>query len=245
MSTVDPDPDPGPGPQCRLPATTQRRIHVLVPVSGNRNKALEETLASIAEQSYPAGRVFISVITGPGEPAVAELTDALESGRTSGLTVEQVETDDAVRAADQTTNDRTRTDCGGTRVVAAPVSRAFATLSVDDDDIVTVVNSGTRLPVDTFELAVAGLEEYDIVQAKRTAENVWTGSFRCSSPRVARFTRTCCSRTRTPDRTDCSARDTSCRPTCWPTSRTGDATARPDRWRSTRRRSGEGIRLVS
>ena len=159
MSTVDPDPDPGPGPQCRLPATTQRRIHVLVPVSGNRNKALEETLASIAEQSYPAGRVFISVITGPGEPAVAELTDALESGRTSGLTVEQVETDDAVRAADQTTNDRTRTDCGGTRVVAAPVSRAFATLSVDDDDIVTVVNSGTRLPVDTFELAVAGLEE--------------------------------------------------------------------------------------
>jgi len=175
MSTVDPDPDPGPGPQCRLPATTQRRIHVLVPVSGNRNKALEETLASIAEQSYPAGRVFISVITGPGEPAVAELTDALESGRTSGLTVEQVETDDAVRAADQTTNDRTRTDCGGTRVVAAPVSRAFATLSVDDDDIVTVVNSGTRLPVDTFELAVAGLEEYDIVQAKRTAENVDDG----------------------------------------------------------------------
>lgn len=34
---------------------------------------------------------------------------------------------------------------------------------------------GTRLPVDTFELTVAGLEEYDIVQAKRTAGNVDDG----------------------------------------------------------------------
>ncbi|MFC6769211.1 glycosyltransferase family 2 protein, partial [Natrinema soli] len=165
----------GPGPQCRLPATMQRRIHVLVPLSGSRREALEETLASIVRQSYPAGRVSVSVITGPDEPAVAELADALESGRACGLTVELVETDDAVRASDQTTDDPPRTDRGGSRVGAATMAEAFATLSLADNDIVTVVNSGTRLPVDAFELAVAGLEEYDIVQAKRTAGNVDDG----------------------------------------------------------------------
>ncbi|WP_226042177.1 glycosyltransferase family 2 protein [Natrinema sp. DC36] len=176
LATEPPPPvEDGPGPDCRLPATTQRRIHVLVPVSGTRNEALEETLASIAGQSYPAGRVSVSVIIGPGEPAVAELTGAIESGQASGVTVEVVEIDDAVRAADRTTDDRTRTDRGSCRVGAATMAEAFATLSVDDDDIVTVVNSGTRLPVDTFELAVAGLEEYDIVQAKRTAGNVDDG----------------------------------------------------------------------
>ncbi|PGF17391.1 hypothetical protein CP556_15665 [Natrinema sp. CBA1119] len=165
----------GPGPDCRLPATAQRRIRVFVPLSGSQREALEETLASIAGQSYPVDRVSVSVITGPGEPAVAELTDALEAGRASGLTVELVETVAAIRAAGQTAGDPTRTDRGDSRVGTDTISEAFATLSVDDDDIVTVVNSGTRFPVDAFELAVAGLAEDDIVQAKRTAGNVGDG----------------------------------------------------------------------
>ncbi|QLK26640.1 glycosyltransferase family 2 protein [Natrinema zhouii] len=165
----------GPGPDCRLPATAQRRIHVLVPVSGSRGEALEETLASIARQSYPVGRISVSVISGSGEPAVAELTDAIEAGRASGLQVVPVETDGEARAADQTATERARSDYVESRTEAATVADAFATLSFADDDVVTVVNSGTRLPVDAFELAVAGLEEYDIVQAKRTAGNVDDG----------------------------------------------------------------------
>ncbi len=39
----------------------------------------------------------------------------------------------------------------------------------------TVFDSDTQVPLDTFELAVAGLTEYDIVQAKQTVRNVDDG----------------------------------------------------------------------
>lgn len=163
--------DRGPGPACRLPERSRRRIHVLVPVFGSRWEWLEETIASLATQSYPVDHIVVYVAYEGDDPGAANLTSALERGRTTGLEVLPVDVGDGLAAlsADQPPEERSATDGGDPRTRAAVLARAFETLSFANEGLVTVVDAGTQLPVDTLELAVAGLEEYDVVQAKRTA----------------------------------------------------------------------------
>lgn len=163
--------DRGPGPACRLPERSRRRIRVLVPVFGSRWEWLEGTLASLAAQSYPVDRLSVYVLYEGADPGAAKLADTLESGRTTGLELLPVEVDGVPTAltADQSSGEPSAPGDDDPQIRAAVLARGFETLSVADDDLVTVVDAGTQLPVDTLELAVAGLEEYDIVQAKQTA----------------------------------------------------------------------------
>ncbi|WP_175416373.1 hypothetical protein [Natrinema versiforme] len=181
-SSGDPTARPAPpvdhnfGPDCRLPARLRRRIHVFVPVAGDRWDSLEGTLASIAGQTYPASQVSVAVVYGLEDRAAVDPSDAVESGRANGLAVSLIGIDGEIVTDARVTDRRAGTGGGsGSRTEAAALSEALATRSFAADDIVTACVAGTRLPVDAFELAVVGLEEYDIVRAKRTAGNVHDG----------------------------------------------------------------------
>ena len=58
---------------------------------------------------------------------------------------------------------------------ASALVYAFLTLVFNPDDVVTVFDADTTAPPDLIPRAVAGLEAYDIVQAKQTVRNVLDG----------------------------------------------------------------------
>ncbi|ELY66995.1 glycosyltransferase [Natrinema versiforme] len=165
---------PGAASDCRLPASAVRRIRVLVPIYRERPAVLEETLDNIAAQRYPTANVTVSVIYEPDDPTVSAVREAV-AARRSNLAVEFVAVDRAALAADRSPGDWTFRGTGVPQTKAAALTYAFTTLSFAADDVVTVFDSDTQVPLDTFELAAAGLVEYDIVQAKQTARNVGDG----------------------------------------------------------------------
>ncbi|WP_436344611.1 glycosyltransferase [Natronorubrum sp. FCH18a] len=169
--------DHGPGPRCRLPATQLPRIHVLVPVAHDQWDLLERTLTSIASQSYPVSLVRVTVAYDPRETSPPELEGTIGADRPSGLEVVTIETDPDALASERSPDEWCFSGTGVSRAQASALTYAYDTQSrtFADDDVVTVLEAGTRLPVDAFELAVAGLEAYDVVQAKRTAGNADDG----------------------------------------------------------------------
>ncbi|NUB92882.1 hypothetical protein HT576_17900 [Haloterrigena sp. SYSU A121-1] len=184
------------GPDCRLPAALQRRIHVFVPLVRGRWRGLEATLASIAAQSYPTSLVSVTVVYEPRETDALALEGAIDADRPPGLEVETLSLDATARAVEQTrgasapagdggvesgnpseNGERTwwATGTGTSPTAATMLTAAFESRSVAADDLVAVFEAGSWLPVDAFELAVAGLEEYDVVQTKHTVRDVDAG----------------------------------------------------------------------
>ncbi|MDS0475015.1 glycosyltransferase family 2 protein [Natrinema sp. 1APR25-10V2] len=161
--------------ECRLPQSSVRRIRVLVPIYRERWATLSETLENIAAQRYPTEYVSVVVIYEPTDRTVAELRDGFAAGRTDALSVEFVAVDHDALAADRSPGEWSFDGVGVPRTKAAALTYAFTTGSFAGDDVVTVFDSDTQVPRDTFELAVAGLAEYDIVQAKQTVRNVDEG----------------------------------------------------------------------
>ncbi|ELY80301.1 glycosyltransferase family 2 protein [Natrinema pallidum] len=159
---------------CRLPQSAVRRVRVLVPIYRETPAVLAETLDNIAAQRYPTAAVSVSVIHEPDDPTVSAVRESA-AAREDDLDVEFVAVDRAALAADRSPGDWTFSGTGVPRTKAAALTYAFTTLSLAPDDVVTVFDSDTQVPLDTFELAVAGLTEYDIVQAKQTARNVDDG----------------------------------------------------------------------
>ncbi|MDF9746861.1 glycosyltransferase [Natrinema salsiterrestre] len=159
---------------CRLPSSAVRRICVLMPIYRERPAVIEETLENLASQRYPTADVSVYVIYEPDDPTVPAVREAI-AAREDGLSVEFVAVDREALAADRAPGDWTFSGTGVPRTKAAALTYAFTTLSFAADDVVTVFDSDTQVPRDTFELAVAGLAEYDIVQAKQTARNVADG----------------------------------------------------------------------
>ncbi|WP_440764208.1 glycosyltransferase [Natronorubrum sp. DTA7] len=177
QAAVAPALEHGSGPRCRLPATELPRMHVLVSVAHDQWGLLERTLTSVASQSYPVSLVRVIVAYDPRETAAPELEGEIGGDRPPGLEVVTIETDPDSLASDRSPNEWCFTGTGVSRAHARALTQAYDSQSQTfaDDDVVTVLEAGTRLPVDTFELAVAGLEEYDIVQAKRTVGNADDG----------------------------------------------------------------------
>ncbi|WP_339102920.1 glycosyltransferase [Haloterrigena salinisoli] len=171
-----PERERDPGPDCRLPSALRRRIHVFVPLVRGRWRGLESTLASIAAQSYPASLVSVTVVYEPGETDVPALEGAIDAERPPGLEVETVALDDAGESAREA-GERAwwATGTGTSPTAATMLTAAFESRTVAADDLVAVFEAGSWLPVDTFELAVAGLEEYDVVQTKHTVRDVDAG----------------------------------------------------------------------
>ncbi|ELY51184.1 glycosyltransferase [Natronolimnohabitans innermongolicus] len=177
----------GPGPDCRLPADLRRRVHVFVPLVGEQWDALESTLASLAAQSYPASSLTVHVVYEPRDRTALELEGAIEPRRPPGLEIETVAVDGETNAVgamagdDSSRDERDGQDRGSWLAPTGvpPATAAMLAAAYEDDgrgvagdDLVTVIDADTWLPVDALELAVAGLEEYDIVQAKRSVRNV-------------------------------------------------------------------------
>ncbi|SDJ53623.1 glycosyltransferase [Natronorubrum texcoconense] len=176
-NAVAPALEHGSGPRCRLPATQLPRMHVLISVEHDQWDLLGETLKSLASQSYPVSLVRVIVAYDPRETAAPELEGEIGADRPPGLEVVTIETDRDALASDRSPDEWCFTGTGVSRAKAGALTHAYDTQSrtFADDDVVTVLEAGTRLPVDTFELAVAGLDEYDIVQAKRTVGNADDG----------------------------------------------------------------------
>lgn len=182
----------GPGPRCRLPAEQLRRIHVFVPLVDGRTAGLERTLESVAGQSYPAGAITVCPVV-VSEPASGSTSSRATAGDADGtptgdleaaidtaadrwpsLEVDPIAVDGKSLAPDRADEWCFR-ETGVEPATAAALTAAYRSRSIPAIDAVTVLRPGTRVPVDAFELAVAGLTEYDIVQAKRTAADVDSG----------------------------------------------------------------------
>ena len=160
---------------CRLPESHVRPVHVLLPIYRERWATLEGTLENVASQRYPTDRIAVYVVYESHDEDVPAVLAELATDRDDELEVVPVEVDRDALAVDRSAVEWTFTGTGIPRTKAAALTYAFTTLSLGPDDVVTVFDSDTRVPTDTFELAVAGLEEYDIVQAKQTARNVDDG----------------------------------------------------------------------
>lgn len=163
---------PADGPDCRLPDDHQRRIDVLVPCRPDGPSGLERTVESLAVQSYPASRLTVYVPFPAGEPPT-DLERAAE--RRPEIEVVPLEVDADAFATERGDRDPLFANPGTTRETADLLTAAYDALSLPADGVVAVVEPGTWLPVDALELSVAGLEEYDVVQAKRTAYDVDAG----------------------------------------------------------------------
>lgn len=162
---------PGDSDAPTLPERYWRPIHVLVPIYGEREAVLAETIAAIYDGTYPSSLVSVHVIyesDDVGAPAALECVPAF---RDRGYDVSAIEVDRNALAADRSPGEWVFTDSFVPKTKAAALTYAFMALSFDADDVITVFDSDTQVAPDTFELAIAGLREYDVVQAKQTVRN--------------------------------------------------------------------------
>lgn len=153
------------------PAET-RPIHVLMAIRKERREIVEETIEEIYGQEYPNEQIHVYVVHESDDDVVAGYVDDLAaSAAERGWTVEPWGVDrDGLRYFLEAEG-RLFENGSLPRTKAAALEYAFATLSLPADDVVTVYDSDTKLPRDTFSLGIRGLETYDIVQAKQTVRN--------------------------------------------------------------------------
>jgi len=150
----------------------RRPINVLLAIRGERREIVEETISDIFDQQYPDDMIHVYVVYEEDDSVVRGYADEVaREASNRGRSVISVEVDrESLRYYLQADG---RLVEGGRlpRSKAAALTYAFATLSFPSDEVVTVFDSDTKLPDDTFALAVRGLEEYDVVQAKQTVRN--------------------------------------------------------------------------
>ena len=147
-------------------------VHVLMPVFGEPRSVVRETLEGIDRLEYPSARLAVYLITEPDDDRVdGYLDDLLGEFDDRALAVERTVVD---RRTVQTYLEQGTWELtaeGVPRTKATALKYAFRTLTLPPEDVVTVFDADTIVPADTFSLAVAGLETYDVVQAKQTVRN--------------------------------------------------------------------------
>ncbi|MFB6161449.1 MAG: glycosyltransferase family 2 protein [Haloferacaceae archaeon] len=160
------------------PSSRKRPVHVLIPVYEEPRALLEETIERVYESDYPDDMITVHVIyERDDETTTAFVDDFVHESIFRGWTVRKVAVDRSVLAGHVTgTNYQWYTDPEEVpRTKAAALTYTFLTQSFAPDDVITVLDVDTLVPADLFELAVSGLETYDVVQAKQTVRNVEDG----------------------------------------------------------------------
>ncbi len=150
-------------------------VHVLVPIFREDPAVLLETLENIFTQEYPMEHIHAHVIyeqddeSVPGTlAAIADWSDDTINVWTLGVNHDQL-------ALDQSRGSWAFAETGNNRTKAAALTYAFSVIPFQTHDIITVFDSDTLVPSDTFSLAIGMLQEYDIVQAKQTVRNLDDG----------------------------------------------------------------------
>jgi cellulose synthase/poly-beta-1,6-N-acetylglucosamine synthase-like glycosyltransferase len=153
-----------------------RPIHVLVPVRGERRDVLAETVDGIFAQAYPDALTHVYVVYEVDDAAVESYLDSfLDEQRERGRDVVPRRLDREALSFYLDASGQLTQGSLLPRTKAAALVYAFVSLTFERDDVITVFDSDTQVPSDTFALAVGGLEEYDIVQAKQTVRNIGDG----------------------------------------------------------------------
>lgn len=148
---------------------TYRPVSVLVPIYREREAVLRETLDNLRAMEYPTDLLDVYVIYEPDDPLVCEYVDDVAvadvSVHTCPVDRDTEAWDRLAEAADQD------------GVVPANKARAltYALYHLDLGGIITVLDADTLFPPSLFDRGVAGLETYDVVQAKQTARNIDEG----------------------------------------------------------------------
>lgn len=157
-------------------AVDPRPIHVLMPVYNERYDVLVDTLAGLYESDYPLDLVTVYLIYERDDAMLAGYLDRLkERAMDEGWNVAYVPVNRTALAHHVGVGWTPLASSMVPRTKAAALTYAFITLSFAGDDVITVFDSDTRVPADLFRLAIAGLEEYDVVQAKQTVRNLDDG----------------------------------------------------------------------
>lgn len=157
---------------------TYPTINVLVPIYEERHDVVDQTLRQIQAMDYPTEEIAVFLIGEPDDPQVARYIDALlATFDDEPLTVEYRIVDRDALGTFMDTSMGFAPRSAVPRTKASALKYAFRTLTFDPDDVVTVFDADTIVPPDTFDLAVIGLEDYDVVQAKQTVRNHSDGWF--------------------------------------------------------------------
>jgi cellulose synthase/poly-beta-1,6-N-acetylglucosamine synthase-like glycosyltransferase len=152
-------------------------LTVLVTLYQESRPIIEETLAQLAEQNYDLSNVRVLLVYEDTDSTVTEYIDDIVATNTHALNLDTF----AVNHTDERLLERMRVNWPLDQGEQTPRTKAFALASLyhsvefDDDEIVTVFDADTLVSPDLFALAVAGLAEYDIVQAKQTIRNIDDG----------------------------------------------------------------------
>lgn len=146
------------------PSKRDRRISVLLPVHNERKEIIQETVDSIRASDYPEDLVEIFVIYEENDATVNDYIDEL-----------------AVRTITVDLNHEIWEHISeiwkGPTPLPPNKARAltYALYTHQFYDVITVLDADTVIPPDLFGQAIAGLEQYDVVQAKQTVRNIEDG----------------------------------------------------------------------
>ncbi|EMA68246.1 hypothetical protein C461_06679 [Halorubrum aidingense JCM 13560] len=156
--------------------TEYRPIDVLIAIRGERQEIIEETIEEIFEQEYPDDLIHVFVVYEEDDAVVEEyINDLIREASEHDRDVVSVGVDRESLQYYLQADGRMIEGGRLPRSKAAALTYAFATLSLQPEHVITVYDSDTELPPDTFALAVRGLQEYDVVQAKQTVRNHASG----------------------------------------------------------------------
>lgn len=141
-----------------------RRISVLLPVYNERKDLILETIESIRASDYPEDLVEIFIIHEEDDATVNDFIEDLDV-----RTIEVDSDDDIWAHISELWQGPTPLPPNKARALTYALhTRQFY-------DVITVLDADTLIPSDLFGQAIAGLEVYDVVQAKQTVRNVEDG----------------------------------------------------------------------
>lgn len=154
----------------------RRVVRVLVPVVGEDRRVVAETLDDLYAADYPSDLLYVYLVHEPDDPAVTAYADEFVAAqREAGRDVTAVPVNRRVLAAHLSSGATLLPPERTPETKASALVYAFLTLAFAPDDVVTVFDADTTAPPDLIPRAVAGLEEYDLVQAKQTVRNLGDG----------------------------------------------------------------------
>lgn len=151
-------------------------IHVLMPIYKERREIVETSLRQLFESDYPDELIHVYLIYETDDTDTqAYLEDLIDAVAIGERTVESLEVDRptlSIQAEEVTWEMKGE---AVPRTKAAALKYAFRALTFTPGDIITVFDADTIVPDDTFDLAVSGLQHYDVVQVKQTVRNIEDG----------------------------------------------------------------------
>lgn len=150
-----------------------RPIDILIPLYQEPEAVVTTTLASIRRTQYPQEHLTIHLIYEEDDEVVDGYITHLRQTQEDGPTIRPV-----CVAADDPVWETIATHWPGGRPMPRNKARAlnYALYTHDFDSVITVLDADTIIPTSLFRQGVAGLEDYDIVQAKQTVRNLDDGA---------------------------------------------------------------------